>query len=114
MSTFGKRMSNLRKERKMTQDELAKLLSTSISVIGRYERDEMTPSVEVAKKISNFLNTSVGYLLGETNKSDLFKDPVMLERLNELENMESEDKSHILHVLDGFIKSVKFKNIATL
>jgi len=68
-------MSNLRKERKMTQDELAKLLSTSISVIGRYERDEMTPSVEVAKKISNFLNTSVGYLLGETNKSDLFKDP---------------------------------------
>ena len=36
MSTFGKRMSNLRKERKMTQDELAKLLSTSISVIGRY------------------------------------------------------------------------------
>lgn len=114
MSTFGKRMSNLRKERKMTQDELAKLLSTSISVIGRYERDEMTPSVEVAKKISNFLNTSVGYLLGETDKSDLFKDPIMLQRLNELENMASEDKSHILHVLDGFIKSVKFKNIAIL
>lgn len=114
MSTFGKRMASLRKERKMTQDELAKLLSTSISVIGRYERDEMTPSVEVAKKISNYLNTSVGYLLGETDKSDLFKDPVMLQRLNELENMASEDKSHILHVLDGFIKSVKFKNIATL
>lgn len=98
----------------MTQDELAKLLNTSISVIGRYERDEMIPGIEVAKKIAGFLNTTVGYLLGETDKADLFKDPVMLQRLAELDNMQSEDKNHIQHVLDGFIKSVKLKNIAAL
>jgi len=114
MDTFGKRMAALRKERKMTQEELAKLLSTSISVIGRYERDEMTPSIDVAKNISGHLNTTVGYLLGETDKADLFKDPVMLQRLAELDKMESTEKSHILHVLDGFIKSVKLKNIAAL
>jgi len=114
MDTFGKRLAALRKERKMTQDELAKLLNTSISVIGRYERDEMTPSIEAAKKISSYLNTTVGYLLGETDKAELFKDPVMLQRLSELDSMASDDKSHILHVLDGFIKSVKFKNIAAL
>lgn len=94
--------------------ELAKLLNTSISVIGRYERDEMTPSIDVAKNISNHLNTTVGYLLGETDKADLFKDPVMLQRLAELDKMDSTEKSHILHVLDGFIKSVKLKNIAAL
>lgn len=38
--------SSLRKERKMTQEELAKMLNASISVVGRYERGEMTPSVE--------------------------------------------------------------------
>lgn len=114
MDTFGKRMAALRKERKMTQEELAKLLSTSISVIGRYERDEMTPSIDVAKNISGHLNTTVGYLLGETDKADLFKDPVMLQRLAELDKMETTEKSHILHVLDGFIKSVKLKNIAAL
>ena len=112
MDTFGKRMAALRKERKMTQDELAKRLSTSISVIGRYERDEMTPSIEVAKNISGYLNTTVGYLLGETDKADLFKDPVMLQRLSDLDKMENTEKSHILHVLDGFITSVKLKNIA--
>jgi len=42
----------------------------------------------------------------------LLKDPAMLKRLNEIEKMDSEDKNHILHVLDGFIKSVKLKNIA--
>ena len=114
MDTFGKRMAALRKERKMTQEELAKLLSTSISVIGRYERDEMTPSIDVAKNISNHLNTTVGYLLGETDKADLFKDPVMLQRLAELDKMEITEKSHILSVLDGFIKSLKLKNIAAL
>ena len=114
MDSFGKRVAALRKERKMTQDELAKLLNTSISVIGRYERDEMIPGIEVAKKIAGFLNTTVGYLLGETDKADLFKDPVMLQRLAELDNMQSEDKNHILHVLDVFIKSVKLKNIAAL
>ncbi|TAH14793.1 MAG: XRE family transcriptional regulator [Runella slithyformis] len=36
---------------------MAKLLNTSISVVGRYERDEMTPSIEVAKNISGFLNS---------------------------------------------------------
>ncbi|MEL6668247.1 MAG: helix-turn-helix transcriptional regulator, partial [Bacteroidota bacterium] len=33
--------------------KLAKLLRTSTSVIGRYERDEMIPSIEVAQKIAN-------------------------------------------------------------
>jgi len=38
----------------------------------------------------------------------------MLKRLNDIAKMEKEDKNHILHVLDGFIKSVKLKNIAAL
>ena len=98
----------------MTQDELSKLLSTSISVVGRYERDEMTPSIDVAKNISRFLHTTVGYMLGDTDTADLFKDPIMLQRLSELDYMQYEDKNHILHVLDGFIKSVKLKNIVSI
>jgi hypothetical protein len=49
-----------------------------------------------------------------TDNADLFKDPAMLNRLTELENMEAHDKSHILHVFDGFIKSVRLRNIAAL
>jgi len=77
-------------------------------------RDEMTPSVDAAKKIAKILNTTVGYLLGETDKADLFKDPEMLKRLNEIEKMDDTDKGHILSVIDGFIKSIKLKNIAAL
>ncbi len=53
----------------MSQAELAKALSTSTSVIGRYERDEMVPSIDAAKKIAVTLNTTVGYLLGEVEQA---------------------------------------------
>jgi transcriptional regulator with XRE-family HTH domain len=114
VDTFKNKIAALNKANKMLPKLLAKALSTSTSVIGRYERDEMIPSIDAAKKLSKILNTTVGYLLGETEQEDLFKDPDMLKRLNEIEKMETEDKTHILHVLDGFIKSVKLKNIAAL
>lgn len=109
MSTFGKKLAELRKDLKMSQGELAKLLSTSTSVIGRYERDEMTPSIEVAKKIASFLNTTVGYLLGETEDDQLFKDPGMLQRLKDLNQLPNVDKEHILYALDGLLQNVKAK-----
>lgn len=105
MNTYGKRMAALRKEKKMTQDKLAKLLNTSISVIGRYERDEMIPSVEVAKNIAGFLDTTVGYLLGETQDKDLFKDPVMLKRLQQISALQEEDKHCILYTIDNLLAS---------
>jgi len=114
MDTFGKKITDLRKEKKISQGELAKLISTSTSVIGRYERDEMVPSIEAARKIAKILDTTVGYLLGETEQENLFKDPAMLTRLNEIEKMEQEERGHILSVVDGFIKSVRLKNIAAL
>ncbi|TRX61421.1 helix-turn-helix transcriptional regulator [Fulvivirga sp. M361] len=109
MSAFGKKVAELRKEQKMSQGELAKLLRTSTSVIGRYERDEMIPSIEVAKKIAAILNTTVGYLLGETEDDQLFKDPGMLQRLKDLSQLPRTDKEHILYALDGLLQNVKAK-----
>ena len=103
-----------REAKGLLQKELAKLLNTSYSVIGKYERDEMQPSIEAAKKIAKLVSTTVGYLLGETEEENILKDPEMLKRLNEIEKMDNEDKGSILKVLDGFIKSVKLKNMAAL
>ncbi|RMZ61207.1 XRE family transcriptional regulator [Chryseobacterium nematophagum] len=94
MMTFGKKRALLRKDLGLSQTELAKSLNTSVSVISRYERDEMAPSVDTAKKLAELLGSTVGYLLGEMDKANLFKDPAMLQRLSELENMPNEDKTH--------------------
>lgn len=114
MDSFGKRLTECRKAKGLSQKELADLFNTSHTIIGEYERDEMTPSIDAPKKLAKILNTSVAYLPGETDKADLFKDPALLQRLSDLEKLDEKNKSHILSVLDGFLQSVKFKNIAAL
>jgi len=80
MDTFGKKLTECRKEKYLSQKDLAKAFGTSHTTIGKYERDEMTPSIEAAKKLANLLDTTVGYLLGETEQDGLFKDKKMLQR----------------------------------
>ncbi|MEA2042361.1 MAG: helix-turn-helix transcriptional regulator [Bacteroidota bacterium] len=78
-----KKLADCRKEKNLSQKDLAKIFKTSHTTIGKYERDEMIPSFEAAKKLANILDTTVGYLLGKTEQ-DLFKDIKMLQRLKDL------------------------------
>ncbi len=105
MATFGKRLRQCREDKKLSQQQFAKQLDTYHSVIGRYERDEMTPSVEVAKKMAQLLDTTVGYLLGEVEQADTFKDPVMLKRLQQINNLPDRDKDCILYAIDNLLAS---------
>ncbi len=111
MLSFGKKLAALRKEKKLSQSILAAQLNTSVSVISRYERDEMTPSIEMAKKLASLLQTSVGYLLGETEEDDLLKDPQMIRRLKELRNFTEAEKEQVLFTLDAVIREIKNRKV---
>ena len=80
-------------------------------MIGRYERDEMTSSIEAARKLAKILNTTVGYLLGENEDSELFKDKKMLQRLQDVMKLPEKERSSILLTLDHFIKASKINLI---
>lgn len=97
-----------------SQKDFAGILNTSYSVIWKYERDEMIPSIEVAKNIAKILGTTVGYLLGETEEVNIFKDPAMLNRFNDIEKLDPENKKTFAFGSDGFIQALKIKNIAVL
>jgi transcriptional regulator with XRE-family HTH domain len=106
MSTFGKRLRECRSEKGLSQNELAKMLNTNHSVIGKYERDEVMPSIEVVKNLAALLETTVAYLLGEAG-SDLFKDPEMLRRLKEINDLPTQDRECILYNLDAVLRDVR-------
>ena len=108
---LGKKIVTFRKGMKISQGELAKQLGTSTSVIGRYERDEMIPSIEAAKKLSIILDTTVGYLLGENDQADLFKDKRMLQRLQDIANLPEKEKECLLTTVDHFIRASKISMI---
>jgi transcriptional regulator with XRE-family HTH domain len=65
----------------MSQDDLAKVLGTKGPAIGRYERDEMKPSIEAASKMAQPLDVSLDWLTGQT---DLELDKKMIQRFKKL------------------------------
>lgn len=67
--------------------ELAKQIDTYHSIIGKYERDEVKPTVDVIKKFAEILDTTVSYLMGETENQNVFKDPAMFKRMAEIESL---------------------------
>jgi len=111
MDSFGKRLAECRKAKNLSQKDLAKAFLTSHTTIGKYERDEMTPSIEAAKKLAKILDTTVGYLLGENEQANLFKDPIMLKRFQDITTLPDRDRECLLTTVDNFIKAVKISAI---
>lgn len=48
-------------------EDIAKHFNTKAPVIGRYEREEMKPSIDVVTKIADLLEVSFDYLVGKTD-----------------------------------------------
>jgi len=107
MSTFGKKLREAREAKGLSQQELAKAIGTVHTVIGRYERDEMKPSIDVVRRLADEVNTTVGYLIGENGQADLFKDPAMLKRFQDIVTLPDRDRECLLTTVDNFIKAVK-------
>ena len=70
MIEFGQRLKSLRKQKNLTQKQLAELIGTQNSIISFYEVGDRIPSPEVIIKLARTLHVSTDYLLGlEKNES---------------------------------------------
>ncbi len=67
-SDFGKRISELRSEKKMTQAELAEKLNVSTQAISKWETGTGFPDIQTIPQIANIFETTADYLLGCTKK----------------------------------------------
>lgn len=64
MDGFGERLRRLRKERDITQGQLAEQIGVVPSAVGKYERlPDSYPSVEALVKIADYFDVSTDYLL---------------------------------------------------
>ncbi len=107
--TLGEKILRLRKEKKWSQKKLAGIIGTSGPVFGRYERDEITPSVEVAKKMAEAFGVTLDYLVDETGTVAEVTDREMLNRITEIDHLDREDKNTILRVVDSLLRDAKTK-----
>lgn len=110
MLDIGSKITGLRKAKKWSQEDLAKEIGSSRVMIGNYERNTNTPSIDIILKIAKVFDVSVDYLVGEGQLSSYDKE--VLKRIEDIEHLTEEDKAHIFYVIDNLIKAVKLKSIA--
>jgi transcriptional regulator with XRE-family HTH domain len=128
---FGKRIRKLRLEQNLKQKDLAAKLGISTSSVGMYERELRQPDAEILKKIADFFNVSIDYILGNSDKRDhselTYKDNRNIAKTldmlkDQIDNNESgelnyngievtdDDAELLMDALDMALRRIKKKN----
>ncbi|NJO03640.1 MAG: helix-turn-helix transcriptional regulator [Bacteroidia bacterium] len=102
---FGDRMMKARKERGLSREEVAKMIGTSGPIVGRYERGDMMPSVEIAANIADALQVSLDFLVGKS--SLVVKDVTILERLEDIAVLPVDKRIELFNVVDAYLRDYK-------
>jgi len=71
IAKLSERLKQLRLEKDLRQDQLAKLVHVEKSSISMYENDVRQPSYEVLLRYADIFGVSVDYLLGRTTDRSL-------------------------------------------
>ena len=104
--SFGKRVVEVRNQQNISQTELAHLIDKKSPVLGRYERGQTTPGLDVANSIANVLNVSLDYLVGNI-QMELKQD--ILDRMDEINKMPTQEREKIISVIDALIRDYKIR-----
>jgi transcriptional regulator with XRE-family HTH domain len=70
---YGDRLKRLREDKKLSQQQLADRLNINRSTYARYELAQTQPDYDTLKKIADFFQVSIDYLLGRTDEPDISK-----------------------------------------
>jgi transcriptional regulator with XRE-family HTH domain len=105
---FGRRLATLRKQRGLTQAQLADALGIKLSLVAYYERRAKNPTLEVATKIANFFDVSVGSLFGEDapkKKPRAHPGPLsaLEQRIELLRKLPRAQQEVVVKMLDGLL-----------
>ena len=76
---IGGKIALLRKEKNWSQGDLAQKIEASREIIGKYERNENLPSIEMVAKTAKAFGVTVDYVIGEGENASFNKETV--ERL---------------------------------
>lgn len=78
------KIKQLRDEKKMSQEDLGKVIGVSGQALGMYENEKRGIDTNTALKLADFFNVSLDYLLGKSdirNPEKIQDDPLGLAKI---------------------------------
>lgn len=93
--TIGERLKQLRKARKMTQQQLADLINVAKPTISLWESGQRTPGRESLELLSTALNVDIDYLMCRRNANSRLLDDDELQIIDAYRAMNGSQKALI-------------------
>jgi transcriptional regulator with XRE-family HTH domain len=114
MNIPGERIRLLRKEKNWSQIELAKKVNSDARQISLYENGKITPSPDMIVKIAQVFEVSTDYLLIENapKKRLILDDENLSSYLEDIKNLEDDDKKCLFHMIESFKIKKRIKSFA--
>jgi transcriptional regulator with XRE-family HTH domain len=107
--TIAQRLARIRRERGLTQVELAQRLGVAQPVVSDYERGELRLHGQLIVKLSQILGVSSEELLGlkKAPSNGVLKNRRLLRRLQAIERLPRRDQQALLRTIDRFLDSFR-------
>ena len=106
-SVFGKRLALLRKDRGLSQSELAVKLGISQTMVAYYENHSPSPAVDVAKRCADVLGVSLAALVDENKEPRRVKPgpkSQLDERVEKVKGLPRRQQELVIALLDAFLE----------
>jgi transcriptional regulator with XRE-family HTH domain len=103
---FSEKLSKLRNERGLTQQEMANLAGVGIAQMRRYEKGKSSPTLDVIKNIARTLGISADELIFDENErvaAAKILDRKLLEQFELVAKLNPHEKDAIKTILDSMI-----------
>lgn len=87
MNSIGNRIKTTRKNKGLTQQQLAQRLGVTKALISAYENLTRKPSLDILVRLSNILNCSTDYILGVDNEKRISLKGLSENQVKIIENL---------------------------
>ena len=103
--TIGQRMARLRRERGITQVELAEMLSIAQPMVSAYENGGLRLHGELIVELTKILDVSADQLLGlKETKNGTAPNGRLLRKLQQLELLPRRDQQALMRTIEAFLQ----------
>ena len=108
----GQRLKSLRKNSKLSQEQLAEALSLSRVSITSYEAGSRTPDIYTLVEIAEYFDVSTDYLLGRVELSSSVRfldmlDRQLVARLVDIAELSEQESTIISEIIDFSLRKIK-------
>ncbi|MCP1355422.1 helix-turn-helix domain-containing protein [Aneurinibacillus migulanus] len=111
---LAQRLRQIRKSKKLTQEELANRVSTTKGTISNYENGHSSPPNEMLVLLAETLGTTTDYLLGRTtnpspkdSEDDSNINVAFYDGLKDLDDLDPDERQFILDMVEDTVARFK-------